>query len=353
VRCRDPHLQVVIIRRLSFAQSSSALSEGMGEFHSLDRSEQMMNTNGSGDFDSFDVVDPVDGKQQPTRRLRPRTDLDDVCGIVITCGKSKKSSGRTDEHKETDLHETLGPPLSISPPLLRQSASPVLEAERYPSDTLMCQHKDSFALDCPVNKTYSVSTGEAAPLARFQDPSIEANGRVKLAGAAPKKTKKTSSEIKDKAKSTKDPVRQSRSVAFGDVEVREYVRIMSLEPACADGPSIGIGWHYNHFDRVKVDKWELIRPSESRKSKEHLTLSRPKREAMLKKLGYTRSEIACTIRQLKKLRHQRRQTVNNLVAARLEEAVESVTRRLRKVFFPPKESTSNHPKIPAADCIEF
>lgn len=132
----------------------------------------------------------------------------------------------------------------------------------------------------------------------------------------------------------------SYSVHFAKVEVRQYERIMTDNPSSTGGPSIGIGWDYVEQKPVHIDDYEVKRSSKRhrRMRKGDLILNRSRREKLIRSLGYSERDIAANVRELNKLRSQRRQTVNNLNAAKMEEAVESVKLQMKKMLFiQPKE----------------
>ena len=120
-------------------------------------------------------------------------------------------------------------------------------------------------------------------------------------------------------------------VTFKDVIVREYSVEMAYNPGCLAGPAIGLGWQYNILDPVSVDDWEFHRRI-SRKGSQ-LLIARHEREDILRRWGFTDSQVAGLVRELNKLRNQRRQTVNNLGACKMEEAVEAARGKMKRLFF--------------------
>ena len=130
-----------------------------------------------------------------------------------------------------------------------------------------------------------------------------------------------------------------RSTSFGTVEVREYERILGDHPSCSDGLSIGIDWGYRAVQSYCVDEWEATRNSLTRGS---FHLDRKAREDMLRELGYDRQEFAKAMRESNKIKHQRRQTLQNLGAQRIEEAIESCGRKaLRAILLGGKNNCPN------------
>jgi len=129
------------------------------------------------------------------------------------------------------------------------------------------------------------------------------------------------------------------SVSFTDVHVRVYERILSDNPACTSGPSIGIGWGYAPQDVRTVDDWEMERGRLRRPTE--LMLDRRQRKKLVKSLGYSDKDIAAAVRDLNKSRYQRRQTVNNLGALKMEEALEKTKRKVKKILFLQRNSKLN------------
>jgi hypothetical protein len=122
------------------------------------------------------------------------------------------------------------------------------------------------------------------------------------------------------------------SVSFTHVQVRHYERIMSDNPASAAGPSIGIGWRFLEADPVCVDTFEKRERRSRAQSLTELQLSKATRLTLVRALGYTDREIAANVRDLNKSRSNRKQTVDNLGVEKVEEAMEKVKRKVRRIF---------------------
>lgn len=123
----------------------------------------------------------------------------------------------------------------------------------------------------------------------------------------------------------------SRStVQFNEVHVRAYERILSDNPACQSGPSIGIGWRYKRAGILSVDDWESKRGDPRRPSE--LVMPRHVRENMLIGLGYDKKAMAEQTRKSLKIKAQRRTTINNLSAQGVEEAVEKARRKVKSIL---------------------
>ena len=122
----------------------------------------------------------------------------------------------------------------------------------------------------------------------------------------------------------------SYSVRFDEVRVRSYTQIMSDNPACRKGPSLGLGWKYKEkvmdFEEWEIKRGRIRRPSE-------LHMGRRHREIVVRMLGYSDKDVAAAIRSSSRIQYQRRQTITNLGSAKMEEAMETIRRRAKKMLF--------------------
>jgi len=162
-------------------------------------------------------------------------------------------------------------------------------------------------------------------------------------------TKKQSS--RDHAESRQSPNKAKKPkrktfVAFSDVSVRHYERVMCENPACSSGPGVGLGWKYEENAPLKLKEWEVRRGR--RRTPRELVLSRSTRETIIRGLGYTDWEIARTVRSTMKSKYYRRKTANNLRAQKVEEAIESAKRKVEKMLNILEKKNSEALRIPVA-----
>lgn len=118
-----------------------------------------------------------------------------------------------------------------------------------------------------------------------------------------------------------------RGVSFSYAYVRYYERILDINPSTSSGPSVGLGWRYSEMDSIDLEDIDDI-PTDTRR----MVLSRPIREHIVRELGYTRAEIAQSIRQSLKLKNQRAQTYNNLRHQKVEYLVEKSKRKVGQLL---------------------
>jgi len=138
-----------------------------------------------------------------------------------------------------------------------------------------------------------------------------------------------------------------RNVSFGDVEVREFERVLDVHPSCSCGPSLGIGWQFESKEGMSLVQWEQYRlrvkrvkkgkkmmknflycssqsiadndssPNNSSSSSsnhklEELVLSKEKREKWARALGYSEGAIGSNIKKIMKVKRSRVKSVSDL-----------------------------------------
>mmetsp|Transcript_6460 Transcript_6460/g.9427 ORF Transcript_6460/g.9427 Transcript_6460/m.9427 type:complete len:656 (-) Transcript_6460:458-2425(-) len=135
------------------------------------------------------------------------------------------------------------------------------------------------------------------------------------------------------------PSKSPTKVQFSTVDIREYEMEIGDNPSCSKGPAVTLGWKVTKCELYRsVDAFESKRAF-TRKDKPHrLVMSRQDREAMLLENGFSRFEIADSVRKIIRTKNQRRQTVNNLPIARFEEVIECAGRKMKKMFVPKSRS---------------
>ena len=92
----------------------------------------------------------------------------------------------------------------------------------------------------------------------------------------------------------------SSSVHFGTVEIRQYEYCLGDNPACSSGPPITLDWKYSTVGAFPVHDYDDYR-SEDRHG-EASQISYYDRVELLRKLGYSRSEMMKAEKQRKRTR---------------------------------------------------
>ena len=134
--------------------------------------------------------------------------------------------------------------------------------------------------------------------------------------------------------------RRRQSVAFAQVNIREYERILSDNPCVSSGPPIGIGWrHAPEALVVDVDDCEASKPSPRQRS-EYLVPKHVREGLIQEHAGVGRREIAGAVRSIQKAKAQRRRTVINLGYQPAQERIEGARRKVKKILRPSRSSNA-------------
>lgn len=130
---------------------------------------------------------------------------------------------------------------------------------------------------------------------------------------------------------------QLKRVSFANLEVRQYPIILGDHPDCSNGPPVTIGWEYEHCGNIDVTAYESIR--RKRRSSYDLGIPLRVRDRILRtSSGHTDKELRNAIAEVRRVRRQRIRTRNRLYLSHVEEKVQSMGRKLGKMFGRRKES---------------
>ena len=127
------------------------------------------------------------------------------------------------------------------------------------------------------------------------------------------------------------PKKTSR-IQWGNIQIREYNRIVGDNPETIVGPPLTLDWQYNEHELITIDEYEETRPK--RKVFWRLRLSSITRKNMLKNVfGIPESEIAAAEREVQVIRRQRQSTnKQGRLSSSVENAVQSAKRKIKRRF---------------------
>ena len=262
---------------------------------------QIFNVDGVSTPNTTSQASKISSEKRQKKAVAPMDQIvvdnndDDIDDITVFSDVSGLTGAFPDGKNVESKRETL----SQSAPTLAKVEESSLNSQQI-DESLWGSEK---APEAPGESSYS-----------YQDEPIESQQRRKVAPPV------------SRNKSLAGP----RKVSWNQVEVRYYERIVTDNPAVQSGPAIGIGWRYKRGGRVDVDYWEQSRGPQ-RQSAE-LVVPRHIRERVLREAGVTQREIAEMVRTVLKVKNQRKQTVNNLSASGVEEAVEKARRRFTRLL---------------------
>lgn len=132
-------------------------------------------------------------------------------------------------------------------------------------------------------------------------------------------------------------IRRSRAnmkkkIVFSFLEVKEFPMILGDNPSCTDGPPVTIDWAYDPKTQfvLDVDTFESMRGV--RRINKQLILPRSVREKCLARIGVSKNDMIAAIRQMRKDKHSRMVSSQQVGMDNLHEATEKVTSGLKKMF---------------------
>jgi len=124
-----------------------------------------------------------------------------------------------------------------------------------------------------------------------------------------------------------------KQARFGAVQVRFYEQEVEVNPAVSNGVAVGIGWAYECCTELLIDEWESQKAQDAHRSPSQLILPRHIRERMLLEAGFTQKDIAHAMRQIRRVKNQRKTTIEQFKMKRYtEDAIESAMRKLKKLI---------------------
>jgi hypothetical protein len=119
-------------------------------------------------------------------------------------------------------------------------------------------------------------------------------------------------------------------VSFGKIEIREYSRILGINPATTHGPPLTIDWKYSRAATYSLDDYEETRPP--RRAKSQMMLPGSLRESIiLEQTDATKRQISSVISEVKAARHRRKMSRAMQEFEEWQIVWEAVQRRLRRI----------------------
>jgi hypothetical protein len=141
----------------------------------------------------------------------------------------------------------------------------------------------------------------------------------------------TASTVADSRSSSAGHCRQ---VSFDKLIIRRYPMILGDNPACSIGTPVTLDWVYEDEQVCDIDLYECERqsrrPSRGIEKMRLLVLSYYRRRDILRQAGYNDAEIKAAAKQVDKIRRQRTTTTVLMPLGRVQEAVASAGRKIKK-----------------------
>ena len=260
-------------------------------------------------------------------------DVNDLISYISVCVQ-REAKGRP--RADSDVSEMSYP--NVEPPRRASLMDNVaLNLDASPSSSLagvkkeIAQEKsiDAFA-ESKKSRRASANGDESRPVAVA---AVTAKSRPEALGPklAADNTRKMAHEI-EVPLVVPAQASDGRKIGFSHVEVRYYEQILADNPAVTTGPPIGIGWKYRIMKKdMSVDAWEH-RQSPHRRYLTALVVTRHDRTNILYDIGYNQKQIAVAVREVLRVKNNRKQTYNNIRFQSMEEMVEELYRRFKNAL---------------------
>jgi hypothetical protein len=124
--------------------------------------------------------------------------------------------------------------------------------------------------------------------------------------------------------------KSSSKVSFQNVTIREYDLTLGDNPSVSYGPPVSLDWNYSEMKALSLDLYEGNRPQ--RRSMRQMNINFYQRKHLLTMNGYTEEEIEQAKRNASKVRSQRAVTRQFLVFQKVEDVLESASRKANRII---------------------
>ena len=122
----------------------------------------------------------------------------------------------------------------------------------------------------------------------------------------------------------------SKHVSFSDVRIRDYDVTIGDHPDCSIGPPISLGWDFNQRPSMSLEQYEICR--RPRRTRKQLVLNYYQRMHILEQSAlFSKEDIKLAVKNVKKVKLQRKCTRLFLPVWRLEDIVQSTKRKVKRL----------------------
>ena len=104
--------------------------------------------------------------------------------------------------------------------------------------------------------------------------------------------------------------KDTRSVSFGYINIREYKNELGDNPSCSDGPAITISWNYCDALTFDVEEFEEKRPP--RRSNQQMIIPSSTRIDILTEVGYSLKDIIEAVEAINKCKRLRKKSLTSV-----------------------------------------
>ena len=124
------------------------------------------------------------------------------------------------------------------------------------------------------------------------------------------------------------------SVSFSNLQIREYDVMLGDNPSCSYGPPVSLGWDYHDAAVVPLEKYERARSNKfpRRKSGQLVLSYNVRKYLLLKTAGYTKAELREAMKEVERIKHERKMTDIMAPLEPLDEVMEGVINHVKGMF---------------------
>mmetsp|Transcript_30420 Transcript_30420/g.46674 ORF Transcript_30420/g.46674 Transcript_30420/m.46674 type:complete len:252 (-) Transcript_30420:295-1050(-) len=140
--------------------------------------------------------------------------------------------------------------------------------------------------------------------------------------------------------------RPRRRVSFSSVDIREHTLTLGDHPDCSYGPPTSLDWDFEQIPTVDLDQYEESR--EPRRTLRQMVLNYHIRMRILQAAGHSTAELKHASKQTGKAKANRSSTRAFLQFSKVEEALQSAKRKVKRAVGNNKD---NKTLVPAKDQI--
>lgn len=129
----------------------------------------------------------------------------------------------------------------------------------------------------------------------------------------------------------KPGLKKSRSkVSFQEVTIREYDQTLGDNPSTF-GPPMALDWNYEQYLPMCIDLYEMDRGSRRNLNQMRLN-GQQRKNTLVHMFGHSEEEVDKALKEGEKIRFQRSVTRQMLPFAKIEDALESSGRKIKRVL---------------------
>mmetsp|Transcript_17705 Transcript_17705/g.51530 ORF Transcript_17705/g.51530 Transcript_17705/m.51530 type:complete len:447 (-) Transcript_17705:136-1476(-) len=168
------------------------------------------------------------------------------------------------------------------------------------------------------------------PQAQPRRTSLKMQTSLTSTGSTASIGSSASSIGEDRPENDSPTMAPKRNVSFSNLEIYEHEVTLGDNPSVTVGPPITLEWRPHAYESHDLEEYEAARV-DSRREKGQMQLPNSVRFfRLMKERGFTAVQIKRAVDEVQRAKKKRRDTVSGLKSAKLEEAMESAERKVKR-----------------------